>query len=83
MAREKLGLLVWGEMPSAYEFNDRAMRGTYRELMEFVKRDYHPCIVCWVPLNESWGVSNIMNDLRQQDYARSLYYMRRRWIQAG
>lgn len=73
---DKLGLLVWGEMPSAYEFNDRAMRGTYRELMEFVKRDYnHPCIVCWVPLNESWGVSNIMNDLRQQDYARSLYYM--------
>lgn len=43
---DKLGLLVWGEKPGAYEFNDTAMRGTYHELVGFVKRDYsHPCIV--------------------------------------
>ena len=30
-----MGLLVWGELPSAYEFNDNAMEASSRELMEF------------------------------------------------
>jgi hypothetical protein len=42
--------------------------------MEVVRRDYsHPCIVTWVPLNESWGVPSLETDKAQQDYVRSLY----------
>lgn len=73
---DKLGLLVWGELPSAYEFNNNAIKNSSRELIEFVERDYnHPCIVTWVPINESWGVRNIQVDKQQQDYSRMLIYL--------
>jgi len=73
---DKLGLLVWGELPSAYEFNDNAIHNSTKELMEFVNRDYnHPSIVIWVPINESWGVRNIQVNKQQQDYARMLTYL--------
>lgn len=75
---DKLGLLVWGELPSAYEFNDRAVEASARELTRFVERDYnHPCIVTWVPVNESWGVRQILENTQQQDYCRMLTYLLR------
>lgn len=73
---DKMGLLVWGELPSAYEFNDNAIEASSRELIEFVERDYnHPCIVTWVPVNESWGVRSIRENLQQQNYCRMLTYL--------
>lgn len=73
---DKLGLLVWGELPSAYEFNDTAICNSTKEMIEFVERDYnHPCIVTWVPINESWGLRNIHVNKQQQDYARMLTYL--------
>ena len=79
MARaDRLGLIVWGELPSAYEFNDRAVEASARELTRFVERDYnHPCIVTWVPVNESWGVRQILENTQQQDYCRMLTYLLR------
>lgn len=72
---DKLGLLVWGEVPSAYDFNDEEVDNLLYETKEFIKRDYnHPCIVTWVPLNESWGVRNIYSDQRQQEFAIALYF---------
>lgn len=72
---DKLGLLVWGELPSCYDFNDRAVFRASDELSEFIRRDYnHPCIVTWVPLNESWGVRHIQTNVIQQNYARMLLY---------
>lgn len=72
---DKLGLIVWGEMPSAYNFNSEEMTNLTSEMTEFINRDYnHPCIITWVPLNESWGVRNIYVDKKQQDFARALYY---------
>ncbi|NLM97040.1 MAG: glycoside hydrolase family 2 [Halanaerobiaceae bacterium] len=73
---DKLGLLVWGEMPSAYNFNSEEIENIAREYREFINRDYnHPSIIVWVPLNESWGVRNIISDPRQQNFARMLYYL--------
>lgn len=41
-----------------------------------MERDFnHPCIVVWVPLNESWGVTNILVDRQQQQHALSLYHL--------
>lgn len=71
---DRLGLLVWGEMPASYRFDEPAMTRTVREWQEFLNRDHgHPSLVAWVPLNESWGVSNILSDPRMQDYCRALY----------
>jgi hypothetical protein len=41
-----------------------------------MERDYnHPCIVAWVPINESWGVPNIQIDERQQQHALAMYHL--------
>ncbi len=63
-----LGLLVWEEMPSAYRFTHDGVERLMREWTEVIDRDYsHPCIVTWVPFNESWGVP----DLGEMDSHRS------------
>jgi hypothetical protein len=73
-----LGLCVWGEMPSAYGFSSATVHGVMEEWKELVERDVsHPCIVAWVPTNESWGVPELMNDPRQVDFVRALYHMTR------
>lgn len=73
---DKLGLLVWGEMPSGYEFDTEEINNVIFEWIEFIERDYnHPCIVTWVPFNESWGVRNIFADKKQQNFVKSLYYI--------
>ncbi len=75
---DRLGLLVWGEMAATYEFSTRAMERTTREWLEVVRRDRgHPCIVTWVPLNESWGVPGIASEPAQQDFATGLYHLTR------
>jgi hypothetical protein len=72
---DRLGLLVSAEMANAYLFNDDSVARMTREWIEVVQRDYnHPCIVIWVPVNESWGVPNL-TDNRQQAHLRSLYYL--------
>ncbi|MEK5477933.1 sugar-binding domain-containing protein [Paenibacillus sp. FSL R5-0407] len=73
---DRLGLLVWGEMANAYQFSGPYVARITKEWIQAVERDYnHPCIVAWVPLNESWGVPNILVDKQQQQHALSLYHM--------
>lgn len=73
---DKLGLLVWGEMANAYQFSEPYVARLTREWIEAVERDFnHPCIVAWVPINESWGVPNILIDKQQQQHALSIYHM--------
>ncbi|MBA2677287.1 MAG: glycoside hydrolase family 2, partial [Ktedonobacteraceae bacterium] len=73
---DRLGLLVWGEMANAYVFSPTAIERLTREWFKVVDRDYsHPCIVTWVPLNESWGVPNVGHDAAQRHYVQALYHM--------
>lgn len=73
---EELGFLVWCEMPSAYDFNAYEIAEQSREWQEIVSvaRNF-TSVICYVPLNESWGVRKILTDAAQQNYARSLYYL--------
>lgn len=71
---DRLGVLVWGEMPSAYVYTPRMIGRVVAEWMEVVERDRsHPCVVTWVPLNESWGVDTIAERPDQQAFATALY----------
>jgi len=73
---DRLGLLVWEEMPSAYRFTKRSIQRLTREWMEAVRRDLsHPCIVAWVPFNESWGVPNLPDNLAERNWVRALYHL--------
>ena len=70
---DRLGLLVWEELPSAYAFSDRSVRGLSELLADAIERDFnHPSVICWVPLNESWGVDRIYADANMQSAARML-----------
>lgn len=73
---DRLGLLVWGEMANAFRFTETYAGQITREWLQAVERDYnHPCIVAWVPLNESWGVTNILVSPSEQQHALALYHM--------
>jgi beta-galactosidase/beta-glucuronidase len=73
---DKLGLLVWEEMPSAYRFTSKAVRRTVREWTEAIERDSsHPCIVIWVPFNESWGVPDLATVPAARDAVAALYHL--------
>src|SRR5205814_4838911 len=54
---DRLGFLAWGEMPNAHAPTAEAERMTRAEWTEVVRRDEgHPCVVAWVPMNESFGL---------------------------
>lgn len=73
---DKLGLLVWEELPSTYEFSSDSIKNLLRDFMELIDRDYnHPSIVAFVPLNESWGVRKIRNNRTQAHFGETLYHL--------
>ena len=60
---DRLGLLVWEEMPNAREWSPRAEDLLSAEWQNAVRRDYnHPCIVAWVPVNESMGFPGLSQE---------------------
>jgi len=70
------GLLVWSEMAATYEFNDEAVESFTREWMEIVRQQYnHPSIVTWVPFNESWGIPQVLTQVKQQQFTESIYHL--------
>jgi beta-galactosidase/beta-glucuronidase len=75
---DKIGLLVWGEMANAYFYSPEYVSRFVSEWQEAVARDYnHPGIVAWVPINESWGVPDVLTDPMQQEHVKSLYRLTR------
>ncbi|MBC7686501.1 MAG: glycoside hydrolase family 2 [Bdellovibrionales bacterium] len=75
---DKLGLLVWEEMPSAYRFSPKAISRIVQEWTEAIERDYsHPCVIVWVPFNESWGVPNLTSTQAHRNAVEALYHLTR------
>ena len=73
---DKMGVLVWGELPSAFAFTDETVENLSSTMQAFIRRDFnHPSIIAWVPLNESWGTPQIVSNKRQQSTASMLYYL--------
>ena len=71
---EELGFLVWCEMPSAYAYCTEEVAALTAQWQEIVAEARNfTSVVCYVPLNESWGVRKILTDAQQQDFARALY----------
>ncbi|MDB5728700.1 MAG: glycoside hydrolase family 2 [Noviherbaspirillum sp.] len=75
---DKLGLLVWEEMPSVYRFSPTAITRLVREWTEAIDRDYsHPSLIVWVPFNESWGVPNLTSTQAHRNAVEALYHLTR------
>ncbi len=70
---DRLGVLVWAEMPPAYRFDELAVQRTVAEWTAVVERDRsHPCIVAWVPFNESTGVLGLPGRADQRHYVSAV-----------
>lgn len=53
---DRLGMLVWGEMANSRAWSSDTEEMLEAEWLRAVERDAnHPCIVAWVPVNESMG----------------------------
>src|SRR5439155_17651157 len=73
---DTLGLVVWEEMPSAYRFSSETVRRHTAEWLAAMQRDVsHPCIIAWVPFNESWGVPDLPDVAEQRHFVRSTYHL--------
>lgn len=73
---DRLGLLVWEEMPSAYSFTGQSVKTILKEWSDIVTRDKnHPSIITWVAFNESWGVPDLYSDAKEQALAKAALNM--------
>ncbi len=73
---DRLGVLAWGEMPSALDFGPTTLEHITHEWLEMLERDgSSPALVAWVPFNESWSVPNMEHDAAQRDAVRALYHL--------
>jgi beta-galactosidase/beta-glucuronidase len=75
---DRIGLAVWEEMPSAYRFTRDSVERLTHEWTDAIARDIsHPCVISWVPINESWGVPNLPENPRERHYVQALYHLTR------
>ncbi|MDB5478328.1 MAG: glycoside hydrolase family 2, partial [Alphaproteobacteria bacterium] len=64
---DKLGVMVWGEMANAQSATPRGQQRTLNEMKRAIERDYnHPCIITWVPENESFSGPGLKHGIKQQ-----------------
>ncbi len=75
---DRLGLIVWGEMPSAYRFTHESVERIMKEWSEVIDRDSnHPSICVWVPFNESWGVPDLTEKEAHRSCVQAMYHLTR------
>jgi hypothetical protein len=55
-AADRLGMLIWTELPSWERLSDAAVERGKAHLAELIARDWnHPSIIIWTIINEAWG----------------------------
>ena len=70
---DRLGMYVWGEIPSAYEYCDEMKREFSSDCIAIVRQlGVHPCILAWVLFNESWGIPSVKSDRECQQFVESV-----------
>jgi beta-galactosidase/beta-glucuronidase len=71
---DQLGFLVWAEMPNFQEHTEQAEQRLEAELAAAIERDRdHPCVVAWVPMNESFGFDRPLQDRLVATFLNRLY----------
>jgi hypothetical protein len=73
---DRLGLLVWEELPSAYRYTAQSIERLTEEWIAAIRRDFsHPSVIAWVPFNESWGVPNLPDSAPERHWVEALYHL--------
>ncbi|HEU0292894.1 MAG TPA: glycoside hydrolase family 2 TIM barrel-domain containing protein, partial [Anaerolineales bacterium] len=71
-AADKIGLLIWTELPNHDLLSDDAKRHSRETLAGMLERDgNHPSIAIWTIINESWGID--LTDASQRLWLAETY----------
>ena len=71
-AADRVGLLVWSELPNWITLTPAARQRAQQTLQGMVERDWnHPALVIWTIINESWGVD--LTDPAQRQWLLESY----------
>lgn len=72
---DQLGLITWAEFPSNFSFSSQSVDNVLAELPAMVaKHINHPAVCVYVLMNESWGVNEIIQNQKEQNFVNALYY---------
>lgn len=75
---DQLGLLVWAELNNSYAYTPDGWLRVERQWAERIERDKsHPCVVAWVPVNESWGLPDLLRSEQQRHALASIVSLTR------
>lgn len=72
---DKLGLLLWVEVPSPHRSNPRSRKAHFDELIRMLSLiENHPSIVIWSLYNEDWGAQDIATNPETRQYIIDTYH---------
>jgi hypothetical protein len=72
-AADRLGLLIWAELPNGGVSTERSRNRKEALLKGMVDRDaHHPSIVVWTIINENWGV-DLVHDETHRTWLKCTY----------
>ncbi|MEI6947438.1 sugar-binding domain-containing protein [Paraflavisolibacter sp. H34] len=72
---DKLGLLLWVEVPSPHRSSYRSRLNHREELMRMLALiETHPSVVIWSLYNEDWGAQDIATNVETRNYITDMYH---------
>ncbi|HUR10670.1 MAG TPA: glycoside hydrolase family 2 TIM barrel-domain containing protein [Flavitalea sp.] len=72
---DKLGLLLWVEVPSPHTSNHKSRVNHREELLRMLALiETHPSVVIWSLYNEDWGAQDIATNQDTRDYIIDMYH---------
>jgi hypothetical protein len=71
---DRLGLLIWAELPNWRHFTPAAAEAAYATLAGMVARDgHHPAIIIWTIINEGWGL-DLKDNATHRAWLRDIFH---------
>lgn len=72
---DRLGLLLWVEVPSPHASNARSRANHKAELLRMLAlMESHPSVIIWSLYNEDWGAQDIATSADTRQYIIDTYY---------
>ena len=72
---DKLGMLLWVEVPSPHSSTHRSRKFHREELMRMLALiGTHPSVIIWSLYNEDWGAQDISTNAETRQYIMDMYH---------
>ena len=72
---DKLGLLLWVEVPSPHRSTTKSRSNHKQELLRMLAlMGTHPSIIIWSLYNEDWGAQDIATNIKTREYIIKMFH---------